>query len=135
MIVSIVGDDFFNVKIEPTGTVNMFIVEYRAPKYVPKDFNISKTTKTDLFYKIIYEKDNSRINYRQQPISYLSDILLDYKENESISVEIDGFSKIFYSPNKNSLILTDNEYCYIIQADLELEELVKISDSISTVTD
>lgn len=56
MIVSIVGDDFFNVKIEPTGTVNMFIVEYRAPKYVPKDFNISKTTKTDLFYKIIYEK-------------------------------------------------------------------------------
>ena len=135
MIVSIVGDDFFNVKIEPTGTVNMFIVEYRAPKYVPKDFNISKTTKTDLFYKIIYEKDNSRINYRQQPISYLSDILLDYKENESISVEIDGFSKIFYSPNKNSLILTDNEYCYIIQADLELEELVKISNSISAVTD
>lgn len=48
---------------------------------------------------------------------------------------MDGFTKIFYSPNKNSLILTDNEYCYIIQADLELEELVKISDSISAVTD
>ena len=72
MLVSIVGDDFFSVKIEPTGTINnFFIVEYRAPKYMPKDFNISKITKTDFLYKIIYEKDDSRISYTKQPISYL----------------------------------------------------------------
>ena len=129
MLVSVVGDDFF------TGSVNMFILEYRAPRYIPKDYNILKTEETDILYKILYQKDDNIIRYYQRPLSFLSDIMLDYKENESISVEIDGFTRIFYSPDKNSLVLSDNEYCYVIQANLELEELVKISDSISTVTD
>src|SRR5699024_5133216 len=118
MLVSIVGDDFFSVKIEPTDTVNMFILEYRAPQYIPQGYTVMKTIKMEANYSITYKKDNDFIKFRQRPLSYLSDILLDYKENESVSMEIDGFSRIFYSPDKNSLVLADDEYCYIIQADL-----------------
>lgn len=135
MLVSVVGDDFFNVKIKPTDTVNMYISEYRAPEYVPQDYTIAKTVKKNTCYKIIYKNNDDLIKFVQNPLSHLSDLLLDYKENESITIEIDGFSRIFYSPDKNTLILADEEYCYIIQADLDLEELVKISKSISVVGD
>lgn len=98
MLVSVVGDDFFNVKIEPTDMVNMYISEYRAPEYVPQDYTIAETIKNNTYYRIIYKNNDDLICFVQNPLSHLSDILLDYKENESIAIEIDGFSRIFIHP-------------------------------------
>ena len=58
MLVSIVGDDFFSVKIEPTDTVNMFILEYRAPQHIPQGYMVTETVKTETYYNLIYEKND-----------------------------------------------------------------------------
>lgn len=136
MVVSIVGDDFFNVKIEPTDTVHLFIYDYRAPTFTPEGFKITKIKKLETAYEITYTNDdNHLISYKQHPLSYLSDILIDYQKDESVAVEVEGYNRVFYSLDHQTIILSDADYCYVIQTDLEFEELIKISKSIDTIND
>lgn len=120
-------DDHFKIAVSPDVTAEM-IVDYYEPTWVPNGYKELSRNQDLTINQIKYVNESNIIIFMQMTLS--QNYLVDYDPATSTVVEVPNFGNYISSEEHSYLVWTDEKYSYVITADLSLEDMLHIVDSL-----
>lgn len=116
----------YNVKeIDRINSIESFEINY-----IPDGFVITDEDKSKYFYRITYAKEQFHLFIDKHAIN--TRINFDTEEYDFQNITINGFDAILYfsENSQKGIIFNDGEYIFMINGNIEKDELIKIEQNL-----
>ena len=128
-------DDYLKVSFQPgdgkdASVMPDFILKYYEPSWIPEGYEKTGSKKTLTSFLVQYQSGEKFINYKQEIIDGLDNLVIDYDSQTGESYEIEGYGTYSFANGAHQLFWTDDSYFYLIQCDSTKDDLLRMAKSL-----
>ena len=106
-------------------------MEKRAPAYLPEGYAVDSERELATIYRIEYRNDAGQSIVYTQCRKDGTNLIADTETVQYTNVTVKGYEGIYYNNKGESVIVfADETYTYTLSAQLEVDELIKIAESL-----